>query len=275
MEYAILALDLDGTLTNREKKITSRTKESIALARQQRVTVVLASGRPLLGILPLARELELLDNEGYLLANNGSQIYDCLQRECIVEHLLPLGVGCPVFEFARAWGLHAVVYDRLGVVAESAGDEYVRREAFNNGVSIREISHLESEFADVCLPKIMVVGEPKRAAEALPVLRELLEGSANVFLSEPYFIEIAPHGVDKATSMQWLLDFLQLNRKQMVFCGDGLNDLSMMRLAGMGVAMDNACDEVKDAASYITASNDDDGVAQAVEKLLLKEGVVQ
>lgn len=94
-----------------------------------------------------------------------------------------------------------------------------------------------------------------------------LQGRISVYRSEPFFLELVPQGIDKARSLAVLLDELGMTREQMVAIGDGYNDLSMIRFAGMGVAMANAQEPVKKAADYITLSNDEDGVAAAVEKL--------
>lgn len=94
-----------------------------------------------------------------------------------------------------------------------------------------------------------------------------LQGRISVYRSEPYFLELVPPGIDKARSLAVLLERLGLTREEMVAMGDGYNDLSMIRFAGMGVAMANAQEPVRKAADYITLSNDEDGVAVAVEKL--------
>jgi Cof subfamily protein (haloacid dehalogenase superfamily) len=103
--------------------------------------------------------------------------------------------------------------------------------------------------------------------KVLPVMQERFP-ELNIFRSEPYFLEIMPQDVDKAFSLAKLLEFMGLTRKQMICCGDGYNDVSMMRYAGLGVAMANAQPEVKKEADYITASNDEDGIAQVIEKFI-------
>ena len=90
-----------------------------------------------------------------------------------------------------------------------------------------------------------------------------------VYRSEPYFLELVPKGIDKAQSLQVLLDKLEMKKEEMIACGDGFNDLSMIRFAGLGVAMSNAQPPVKEVADYITLSNDEEGVAHVVEKFLL------
>ena len=89
--------------------------------------------------------------------------------------------------------------------------------------------------------------------------------------SEPFFIEITPKGIDKAASLEHLCKIIGSSRENMIACGDGFNDISMIKYAGVGVAMANAQEEVKAVADYITASNDEDGVAQVIYEMILKE----
>ena len=89
----------------------------------------------------------------------------------------------------------------------------------------------------------------------------------NVFRSEPYFLELVPQGIDKALSLSVLLENIGMTREEVIAIGDGYNDLSMIKFAGMGVAMGNAQEPVKKAADYITLTNDEDGVAEAIERI--------
>lgn len=102
-----------------------------------------------------------------------------------------------------------------------------------------------------------------------PRVKAALGRDYSALSSEPFFLEIMPKGIDKAKSLERLLDSLGMGREQMIACGDGYNDLTMIRYAGLGVAMENAVLPVKNAADYVTASNDEDGVALVAERFLL------
>lgn len=268
MRYAVLALDLDGTLTNSKKKITPLTKQRVLEARRAGVQIVLASGRPELGIRPLARELDFYRSGGYILSNNGSRILDCKTNEALFERTVPAELYAHICEFARAEGLSALAYDDHGVLSENPEDEYVKKEAFNNGIPIRRVPLLE-QAVSWPVNKFMIVGPPPRLQAALPTLKKNIGRKVNIFLSEPYFMEISPPEIEKAYAMQQLLALLGLNKSQLAFCGDGLNDLTLMRLAGLGIAMGNACEEIKSASGFITRSNEEDGVAYAIERFIL------
>ena len=94
-----------------------------------------------------------------------------------------------------------------------------------------------------------------------------------MYRSEPFFLEILPRGIDKAQCLAQLLKLLGMEREEMIACGDGFNDLSMIEFAGLGVAMENAVCPVRNAADYVTLSNNDVGVAHVVEKFCLNYGL--
>ena len=111
MQYKVLALDLDGTLTNTEKVITPRTKAALQEAARRGVCIVLASGRPTVGIEPLARELELEKYGGCILSYNGGKIIDCRTGQTLVQHAFPADLIEPVCTFSRYWNVVPLTYD--------------------------------------------------------------------------------------------------------------------------------------------------------------------
>lgn len=268
MNYRVLALDLDGTLTNSKKVITDKTKTAIKNAIEQDVSIVLASGRPVLGIQRLADELRLSELGGYILAYNGGHIIDCKTGKDIVRRIVPREYYQDICECAHTFGVNALTYDDFGVVAESEDAPYVIKEAYNNTIPIRKVENLQ-RFVDYDVTKFMIVGEPAKLEPALKCMQSKFKGKLSVFLSEPYFTEIGPLGVEKASALGHLLDYLGTNREHLMACGDGLNDIPMLKYAGFAVAMDNAYPETKAVADYISLSNEEDGVAYAINRFIL------
>ena len=111
------------------------------------------------------------------------------------------------------------------------------------------------------------MGNPEKLALLEREIAEHLKGVMSVYRSEPFFLELLPLGIDKADCLDAFLKQIGYSQEDLMACGDGYNDLSMIRYAGMGVAMKNAQKEVLEAADYVTLSNDEDGVAAAVEQL--------
>lgn len=265
MKYKLLVLDLDGTLTNQKKEITPHTRETLIRAQEKGVRIVLASGRPTYGIAPLAEELRLGDFEGYILSYNGGQIIDWRTKELMYENELDPEVYPYLHECARKNGFIILSYKDEYIVSEDAGDPYVQHEAFLNKMpSITVPDFLEA--INFPVPKCLIVGKPEPLAVLERKMKQDLEGRMNVFRSEPFFLELVPNGIDKARSLSVLLDKLGMTREEMVAVGDGFNDLSMIQFAGLGVAMANAQEVVKQHADYITLSNEEDGVAAVVER---------
>lgn len=268
MKYKLLVLDLDGTLTNRKKEITPHTRETLLRAQQAGVKIVLASGRPTYGIAPLAAELRLDEFGGYILSYNGGQIINWATKEILYENELDPQVYPYLHECARKNGFIILSYKDEYIVSEDAGDPYVQHEAFLNKMPSKTVENFLDVF-DFPVPKCLIVGNPEPLAVLEQKMKKDLEGKMNVFRSEPFFLELVPNGIDKALSLSVLLDEIGMKREEMVAVGDGFNDLSMIQFAGLGVAMANAQEVVKQAADYVTLSNEEDGVAAVVEKFFL------
>lgn len=268
MNIKVLALDLDGTLTNSEKKITLKTKETLQRAIKNGVHVVLASGRPTVGIRPVAKELELEKLGGYILAFNGGSIIDCATNREISSEVLPMEYFSDLCKIAKQHHLAILTYQGDHILSESDTDPYVLRECFINRTKITKVEDLQKTITKP-VPKCLIVGDHEQLLPVKQQLEKEYQGIFSVYFSEPFFLEIMPLGVEKSSSLAKLLSLLSLDEQNLMACGDGYNDVTMIDYAGLGVAMDNACHEVKKVSDYITSSNDEDGVAVAVEKFIL------
>lgn len=268
----VLALDLDGTLTNTKKEITPRTRAALHRAAAAGVRIVLASGRPTVGVQYLARELELDKLGGYILSYNGGCILDCATGKVVAQEVFPPELVKPVCDEARAAGAVAMSYNDEGIVTEHPEDRYVQTESFTCRVPAIQVEDLGS-FIDFDVNKILVSEDPDRIAHVEEQMQQKFAGKLSIYKSMPFFLEIMPLGVEKAQSLRALLTILGLTEQNLMACGDGWNDISMIQLAGTGIAMGNAVPQVKQAATWVTADNDHDGVGLAVEKFIFEEDV--
>ena len=264
MQYKLLVLDLDGTLTNSKKEISARTKEVLIKAQERGVTIVLASGRPTYGIVPLAEELELEKYGGYILSFNGGTIINWKTKEIIHESVLGSERLPILHEIALRNNVDIISYDNENIISENPDNEYIKYEAFLNKMSIKKVPSFIDALA-VPVPKCLIVGSPEKLVALEQEMKELFGLEMSIFRSEPFFLELLPLNIDKALSLQRLLNYTGNTREEMLACGDGFNDLSMIKFAGKGVAMANAQEAVKEASDFITLSNEEDGVAHAVE----------
>ena len=130
-----------------------------------------------------------------------------------------------------------------------------------------EIIQVENfpDFFNFPVNKLLISGDPRIVSGLIDPLRETYHGLLNIYLSEPFFLEIMPRNVDKAQSLQKLLNSIGLTADEMICCGDGYNDLSMIEYAGLGVAMENAQPVLKETADFITRSNDEDGILHVID----------
>lgn len=265
----LLALDLDGTLTNSEKHVSKRNKKYIRMAQEKDVKIVLASGRPVIGIRSIADELELWSKGGYILAYNGGHIIDCGSRSDVTKKTIPMEYVHHICNVINKYKVYPLCYNEMGVICENDTDQYVKKEGYNNGIPVIKVKSLEKCIVEPVV-KFMVVGCPEELNKAYKYLDEMFKGKLNVFFSEPYFMEITPLGIEKASALSCLADHIGISREQIMACGDGLNDIPMLDFAGLAIAMDNAYDKTKKVADYIVASNEDDGVAEAIQMFILE-----
>ena len=271
MKYKLLVLDVDGTLLNDEREISKRTLAALLKDQQKGVRIVLASGRPTYGLMPLAKTLELGNYGGVVLSYNGCQIIKAQNGEILFERRINPEMLPYLEKKARKNGFAIFTYHDDTLITDSPDNEYIKNEALLNNLKIIR----EDEFStaiDFAPCKCMLVSDKEKALIGLEQHWEKrLAGTLDAFRSEPYFLEVVPCGVNKANTLGALLEHLGVTREEVIAVGDGVCDVTMLQLAGMGVAMGHSQDSVKVCADYVTASNEEDGVALAVEKLILAE----
>lgn len=275
MKYKILVLDLDGTLTNSKKEITKPTLEALLDIQKKGVKVVLASGRPTVGVLPLAKQLHMDEYGSYVLSFNGARITDCYTEEIVSNRLLPKNVYRPAFELAKKYaqyGVDLITYDEAGIgtnriISGFKPNKYTQLEADINHIPIDMVEDLPS-YVTWDINKLLGTGEPEYIDRLRKDAIEHFGSDLGIYCSDPFFLELVSPGVDKARSMDILLKKLGLSRAEMVCIGDGYNDISMIEAAGLGVAMANAQPDVLEAADYVTKSNNEDGVVAVIDKFI-------
>lgn len=269
MAYKMLVLDIDGTLTNTKKEITPKTLEAIRHLQKRGEIVVLASGRPTAGVLPIAKQLEFSKYGGYILSFNGANVFDCSTSETIYQKTLPKEVVPSLYEDAMTHKVGIITYKDDSIICGSNIDEYIKKEAQINHIDI-QVTDSFSTYVDFDVNKCLMTGEPSHLARVELEMKNKYGHMLSIYRSEPYFLELMPQNIDKAYSLGKLLNHLGLTKEEMICMGDGYNDLTMIQYAGLGVAMSNAQDVVKEDADYITYSNDKDGVAHVIKKFILK-----
>ena len=269
MKYRLLVLDVDGTLLNSEHQISKRTVMTLRKVQQMGVQVVLSSGRPTYGILPLAKILDLASYGGYIIPYNGSQIIDMRDGRVLFEKRITPDMVPYVERKADQYGFDLMTYAEDVVVTNNGQNDHVINEAAINGMKLSAVEDLSISIDFNPSKLVLVSDDPGSIDELEQRWEKRLSGTLDVMRSEDFYLEVVPSGVSKANTLGVLLEMLGVKTEEVIAMGDGVSDVGMIQQAALGIAMGNARDSVKRCADRVTLSNDEDGVAVALEKIFL------
>lgn len=278
-KFLLAALDLDGTLFNSQSSVSDKNKEAIKAASAAGTTFVIATGRAYNG-LPLDDMKEL--GIQYAINTNGASVYTVPQKECLMEHCMPWEQTADLVDELLTLPIHMDIFWH--------GNAYtpdVCKEAIEN------MNHLPEKLKEYILstrtlmPDItgflrrekqnvqkVTMNFPRGENDTILYRKEamaILDRYPDVcYLSGGYGnLEFTKKGISKAKGLAFLCDYLNIPIEQTLACGDSENDLDILKAAGLGIAMANAPEHVKEQAADIAPSNDDDGVAAIIERWLL------
>jgi len=266
----ILFLDLDDTLLTRQKTISENTRAAIHEALKAGHKVVITTGRPQSGAVPLAHELELDVPGCYLICFNGARIIDFHQNKAIFDSRVKLDYVRHVFQAAKDANIYIHTYDEEGVLTPAFAPEaewYCTR----NKIAWKVDPNLPDTLTEAPSKVILLDRNgPERLEQFRQELLPWAKGKVLLFFSGPELLECVEDGVTKGAAITWLADHLGVPIEDTVAAGDSENDIPMLEAAGVGCAMSNATDACKQAADYITENDcDHDGVAEIIQKILL------
>lgn len=261
----VIVLDIDGTLFDDEKKITSKTKAVLQKAQENGLTVVLASGRPASGLWYIADELEMEKHHGLLCCFNGSQVVDCTTTEELFNSPMSIDMGKRVLNHMKSFDVNPMVYKDAYLYVNDAYAYKVKYESRLGRLKVCEVDDLES-YLTWRPNKILTSGDPAYLQENYQLMMAPFKDELNCMFTADFYFEFTAKGIDKARALSIALEKLGYSGDNCIAFGDAQNDLSMIRFAKIGVAMGNATDEVKEAADEITLDNNHDGIAEALIK---------
>lgn len=269
MPYKMVVLDLDDTLLRDDLTVSARTRDTLLKAQEQGVTLVLASGRPTGAMRRYADELEMARHGGWILSFNGAVITECATGAVIFEQSLTVELVHEIHDRAVELGANILSYVDDRIVTPK-GDEWTAVERRLTGMEVVEVADFKAAIRGPAV-KAIVLHDPVRLREISDKIRPEVEGRLSMAISKPFFLEFTDGGIDKRHSLARLCAHLGIDPSEVVAIGDGQNDAGMIRLAGLGIGMANGAAEVRAIADHVTASNMEDGVAQAVERFVLEE----
>jgi Cof subfamily protein (haloacid dehalogenase superfamily) len=261
----VAAIDLDGTLLDSRHRLSAASRAAIKAAREAGIRVLLASSRTPAAMWPILRELHLLAPAVFVASQGavtGSYAEDG-RLQILRRSSVPLAEAHRVFEAAMSLGV-TTSWFTCAQWTVSRLDDHVRREAAIVGLAprLQDLSRL-SDPPD----KLMFMVGPDET-HRLVQLAAMLPDSVNKQLSNPTYLEVTSGGVDKGSTIQELCRSWNVRAEEVVALGDGPNDLGMFDFAATSIAPANARAAVLAAATFVTSSNDDDGVAYALNHIL-------
>ncbi len=275
MSIKLIALDLDGTLLDSRKRLSPQNKQALEACIARGVYIVPCTGRVAMGI---PEEIRCIPGIRYAITVNGATIEDMETGQILESHLLDKEAALEIMELAREY---PVMYD---VYAAGQG---ISENRFLNDLEpyglteemIAMIRRTRKAVPDIREYVRQWPGQVDKVnlffhdPETRSRLRKLLEAREDILVSSslPMNLEINGAGAAKGNALLALAEHLGLKREETMACGDGDNDISMIKMAGLGVAMENAVPDILEAADWITGSNDESGVAKAIETWVLND----
>ncbi|ASA23987.1 Cof-type HAD-IIB family hydrolase [Paenibacillus donghaensis] len=244
-KYRLLALDMDGTLLNDEQIITPETVKWIQKAVDAGVHVCLSTGRAFQSALPYAEQLGL---QTPMVTVNGSEVWRA-PHEVYRRSLMDPQLVSQMYSIAKKYDIWFWAYSL---------DQVHKQDNWDGDVSGREWLKFGYHTED-----------DELRHKLLLLLQDM--GGLEITNSSPHNLEINPLGVNKATGVEQVCQLLGINMSEVVAVGDSLNDLAVIQAAGLGVAMGNAQKTVKQEADAVVASNNEDGIAEVIQKYVLSE----
>ncbi|PRX28621.1 hypothetical protein BX659_11248 [Orenia metallireducens] len=268
MKYKLIAIDMDDTLLPSGLSISARTKEAIKAAEDKGVKVLIATGRMFSSALPHLKEMGL---HGEVITYNGALVKEIDSANTILHKPVDLVSAHKIIDIVKKEDLHLNIYldDILYVNKLGAEADYYEQISGIKPVLIKDDLN---DFLESPSTKLLIVEEDIEKADAIEESLEKEFGDIlNITRSKPKFIEIINKEVSKGNTLAQIVEDLGLSSEEVIAVGDSFNDLEMIEYAGLGVAVANAREKIKERADYITKSNDEDGVAELIEKFILAE----
>lgn len=289
--YKLVAIDLDGTMLNHYGEISEKTKETVTKCIEKGIEIVLASGRPIDSIRTIAKSLGI---QGYFVAGNGALIYDIKNDEMIYKNYIKKEKVLDIIQICEENSIAYNIYtDKLILTTNLKFNvlyyykenlkreeskrtnisivenmyEYVKQMKEENFLKITICDENNSIFNSIT-KKIKEINEIE-VLEVAHMSRKMIKQGTEEIPVEYFYTEISASNVDKWNAIDFLIKRLDIKPEEVIAIGDNINDKKMIENAGIGIAMKESTPEIIKVAKEVTDTNDNDGVASALEKYVL------
>lgn len=278
MNFKLLVLDVDGTLLNSNREMSERTIKTLKKVQQNGVRIALATGRPTYGVLPYAKAIDLDFNDGFIISYNGAKVLEASTGKVLFERTIDPKMVPYLEKQAQRGGCALAFYENDEVVATDIHNPHIVDEAQMNNMALRQVDSISEALEGLgddqqtWPTEVILVNDDEEVLTGLEEhLQRHLNGVMDTIHSNPYYLEIVGYQVGKSHAMSALVQKLGISMKEVLAFGDGRADINMLQMAGMGIAMGNAPEEVKRCADHTTLTNDEDGAAIAIERAFEEE----
>lgn len=265
----LLFTDLDGTLLDRDKKISSENLEAIARASQQGNMTVISTGRSLSSARPYIEKLASVQERCYAITYNGGLILDYTSRKILYQKTLPLPYVKYIFQQAEKFQIHCQTYEDGYVLAPKEREE-LREYAAHTSMPVRIVADPPAALTKEPFKILTSCLNDKELHQAYRrSLEEWARDKISLFFSSDYYLEHMPLGVSKGNAIDILCRILEVPKENTFAAGDAENDIAMLKAAHVGIAMANGTEEVKKSADWVTKSdNNHGGIAEIIKNFI-------
>lgn len=266
----LIAVDVDGTLVNSKGQITARTREALIAATKAGHEVMIVSGRATYGLRHQAQALAFDKFGGILSSFNGGELFDFKEKKVLASHKMDYDLAKEILEFSKDLDLELMIFDGDKILTYRPDGYYVKRESEIIDMDIKPIKNLKNGL-DFAPNKFLFAQDPKKIDKPARELMKKFGDVTEQVKSSRFYYEVMPKGLSKGSSIIEACKIFEIDIKDTIVFGDEMNDISMFEVAGIGVAMGNAVEPIKNIADYVTKSNNEDGIAYYLENFVLNK----
>ncbi|MGO2314673.1 MAG: sugar-phosphatase [Pseudolactococcus laudensis] len=268
MSIKLVAIDIDGTLVNNNREITPEVFEAIQKAKAAGVKIVIATGRPLLGVKNILESLNLLDAGDYVITYNGALVQATATGEAFIDEPITYDDYLDIEMESRRLDtpLHSITMSTIYTHNRNIS-KYSINEAYITGLPLKYRTAEEMSKHEII--KMMYIDEPEKLDATIVKLPQRFRERYTIVKSTPFYLEILNKNASKGLAVQHLAEKLGISHEETMAIGDEENDRSMLEAVGNPVVMANGNPELKKIAKYITKSNEESGVAHAINEWVL------